>query len=180
MIKGIAAVLLAAVITGVTAILPMVAAVGKVIYANNVAVVFISMEFGPLGGILYTVLSSFILNNMGMGSGVLIYVLLFQIAEAGILGLIWHKRSIHIVRYALTVAGCTFLLKPLSYVLFYIFNSSILDTTFITYVRDNYLLYLQTGWKDTMLIYGTGILAAYLLKMVLDMIFKKLEKEKDK
>ena len=48
-------------------------------------VIFIGMELGPAAGIVYTILSSFILNNIGMGSGVLLYVLLFQIVEAGLL-----------------------------------------------------------------------------------------------
>ena len=68
-IKGILSLIIAAVITALTAIIPIVASVGKAVYANNVAVIFIGMELGPVAGIVYTILSSFILNNIGMGSG---------------------------------------------------------------------------------------------------------------
>ena len=153
-IKGILSLIIAAVITALTAIIPIVASVGKAVYANNVAVIFIGMELGPAAGIVYTILSSFILNNIGMGSGVLLYVLLFQIVEAGLLGLLWHKKRMHMGRYLLTVIGGTFLLKPFSYMLFYI----------------------QNGWTDTLIIYATGIIIAYILQYILDMIFEKMEK----
>ena len=178
-IKGILSLIIAAVITALTAIIPIVASVGKAVYANNVAVIFIGMELGPATGIVYTILSSFILNNIGMGSGVLLYVLLFQIVEAGLLGLLWHKKRMQMGRYLLTVIGGTFLLKPLSYMLFYIFNSSILgDMTFLEYMKSNYLLYLQNGWTDTLIIYATGIIIAYILQYILDMIFEKMEKRR--
>ncbi len=79
----------------------------------------------------------------------------------------------------MTVIGGTFLLKPLSYMLFYIFNSSILgDITFLEYMKSNYLLYLQNGWTDTLIIYATGIIIAYILQYILDMIFEKMEKRR--
>ena len=43
-IKGILSLIIAAVITALTAIIPIVASVGKAVYANNVAVIFIGME----------------------------------------------------------------------------------------------------------------------------------------
>ena len=61
-IKGILSLIIAAVITALTAIIPIVASVGKAVYANNVAVIFIGMELGPAAGIVYTILSSFILT----------------------------------------------------------------------------------------------------------------------
>ena len=48
-LEGAAAVLIAAAITGVTAVLPMVASVGRLVYANNIPVMLMSMKFGPIG-----------------------------------------------------------------------------------------------------------------------------------
>ena len=173
LLEGGAAVLAAAAITGITAVLPMVASVGRLIYANNVPVMLMSMKFGPVGGMLYAAAASFLLNNIGMGSGVLLYVLLFQMAEAALAGLLWHNRRFHVLRYGATVLGGTFLLKPLSFLLYYLFHREFLgDRSMISYVSESYAGYLRSGWQDTLLLYGSGILCGYFLNRLLELLFK--------
>lgn len=172
LLEGAAAVLTAAAVTGVTAVLPMVASVGRLVYANNIPVMLMSMKFGSVGGMLYAAAASFILNNIGMGSGVLLYVLLFQMAEAALAGLLWHKKRFHVLRYAGTVLGGTFLLKPLSFLLYYLFNREFLgDRSLFSYIAESYTGYLRSGWQDTLLLYGSGILCGYLLNRLLELIF---------
>lgn len=172
-LEGGAAVLTAAAITGITAVLPMVASVGRLIYANNVPVMLMSMKFGPLGGMVYAAGASFLLNNIGMGSGVRLYVLLFQMAEAALAGLLWHNRRFHVLRYGVTVIGGTFLLKPLSFLLYYLFNREFLgDRSLFSYVAENYTGYLGSGWQDTLLLYGSGILCGCFLNRLLELLFK--------
>lgn len=169
----------AAVISAVTAVLPMVASVGKLIYANNVPVILMSMGLGPVGGACYAAAASAVLNNIGMGSGVIPYVLLFQIVEAAAVGLIWHGKKFHIVRYLLTVLGGSFLLKPLSFLLYYGFNRQFLaGLSFSEFMAGSYENYLRTGWTDTLLLYATGILTGYLLKLLIDYLFEMRNKKK--
>lgn len=180
LLEGIAAVLTAAAGTGVTAILPMVASVGKLVYANNIPVMLMSMKFGPVGGALYAAAASIILNNIGMGSGVLLYVLLFQMAEAALAGLLWHKKRFHVLRYGASVLGGTFALKPLSFLLYYLFNREVLgDRGMFSYLVGSYTGYLRSGWKDTLLLYGSGILCGYLLNRLLELLFTKHHKKEE-
>lgn len=173
-------VMAASVITAVTAILPMVASVGKLIYANNVAVVLVSMGLGPVGGACYAAAASAVLNNIGMGSGVIPYVLLFQMAEAAAVGILWHGKRFHIVRCLLTVLGGTFLLKPLSFLLYYGFNRQFLGGLSLgEYMAGSYENYLRTGWTDTLLLYATGILTGYLLKLLIDYLIEKRNTRKE-
>lgn len=174
LLEGATAVLTAAAITGVTAVLPMVASVGKLVYANNIPVMLMSIKFGPAGGMLYAAAASFILNNIGMGSGVLLYVLLFQMAEAAFAGFLWHKKRFHVLRYAVSVLGGTFLLKPLSFLLYYLFQREISGgRSMFSYVADSYTGYLHSGWQDTLLLYASGILCGYLLNRLLELLFKR-------
>ena len=174
-LEGAAAVLIAAAITGVTAVLPMVASVGRLVYANNIPVMLMSMKFGPIGGMLYAAAASLILNNIGMGSGVLIYVLLFQLAEAALAGLLWHKKRFHVLRYGATVLGGTFLLKPLSFLLYYLFNREFTgDRSVFSYMAESCTGYLHSGWQNTLLLYGTGILCGYFLNRLLELLFQRI------
>lgn len=178
--EAAAAFLTAAAVTGVTAILPMVASVGKLVYANNIPVMLMSMKFGPVGGALYAAAASIVLNNIGMGSGVLLYVLLFQMAEAALAGLLWHKKRFHVLRYGASVLGGTFVLKPLSFLLYYLFNREVLgDRSMFSYLAGSYTGYLRSGWQDTLLLYGSGILCGYFLNRLLELLFTKHHKKEE-
>lgn len=180
-LKYVLIVIIAGVISGVTAMLPMYAAVPKVIYANSVPTFLVGMSTGPVGGAIYAILISLVLNNIGMGSGTVIYVLLFQILEVVVIALIWHGEKLHFVRYILTVAGATFLLKPFSYFFYYIFNKDMLGgRSCISYMKEMYANYLQTGWKDTILLYATGIFVAYVIMRGIDILTKKRKGEEKK
>lgn len=174
-------IIISMVITGITAILPIYFAVPKVIYANAVPTILVSMSLGPIAGAGYAILASVVLNNIGVSSGVIIYVLLFQVLEAVVIGVVWYKKKMHLVRYILTVVLMTFLLKPFSYLFYYIFNhASLEDRTLMGYLVEMYKNYLNLGWKDTMLLYATGILAAYVLMRGINIITKREEGEEKK
>ena len=115
-----------------------------------------------------------------MGSGVIPYVLLFQMAEAAAVGILWHGKRFHIVRCLLTVLGGTFLLKPLSFLLYYGFNRQFLGGLSLgEYMAGSYENYLRTGWTDTLLLYATGILTGYLLKLLIDYLIEKRNTRKE-
>ncbi len=155
---------LAVIISVTTAILPMLASVPKVVYANSIPTFLISMSIGPLFGSLYAIAISLVLNNIGMGSGTLLYVLLFQILEAIVIGSIWHKKKFHIARYLITVIGATFILKPFSYVFYYLFNQQIVGSKgFLGYLFEMMGSYISKGWIDAFALYATGILVSYVI-----------------
>ena len=162
-VRIVLVVLLSMVMSGITAILPIYFAVPKVIYANSVP----------------TILVSVVLNNIGIGSGTIIYVLLFQILEAVVIGTCWYKKNMHIMRYILTVVLLTFLLKPFSYLFYYLFNRANMgEKSFGSYIMEMYRNYLSLGWKDTILLYATGIFAAYIIMRGIDIITKREREEK--
>lgn len=176
------AVVLAAAVSAVTAILPLVASVGKLVYANNVPVILMSMEAGPLGGVLYAAAASAVLNNLGMGSGVILYVLLYQMIEAALLGVIWHRKKFGLIRYLLTVFGGGAALKPLSFLLYYLFNSQTAGERGLgEYMLQSTASYWKTGLTDALLLYATGILCGYLLHCGIGRAFQgRPENEKRK
>ena len=175
------AVVVAGIISGITAVIPMYMAVPKIIYANSVPTFLVGMTIGPVGGAIYAILISLVLNNIGMGSGTIIYVLLFQIFEVIIIALIWHEKKWNLIRYSLTVIGATFLLKPFSYLLYYIFNKNLLgERNCISYIKDMYGYYLQNSWRDTILLYATEVLAAYVIMRGIDILTKKRKGEEKK
>ena len=96
------------------------------------------------------------------------------------MGIIWHGKRFHIVRYLLTVLGGTFLLKPLSFLLYYGFNRQFLGGLSLgEYMAGSYENYLRTGWTDTLLLYATGILTGYLLKSLIDYLIEKRNTRKE-
>ena len=178
-VRIVLVVLLSMVMSGITAILPIYFAVPRVIYANSVPTILVSMSLGPLAGAAYTILVSVVLNNIGIGSGTIIYVLLFQILEAVVIGTCWYKKNMHIMRYILTVVLLTFLLKPFSYLFYYLFNRANMgEKSFGSYIMEMYRNYLSLGWKDTILLYATGIFAAYIIMRGIDIITKREREEK--
>lgn len=176
-IRAITVLALAAIISAVTAVLPIFMAVGKIIYTNIVPVILVSMTLGPLVGALYAAAASFVLNSIGMGSGVLPYVLTFQVIEAAVIGLVWCGKPLSAVRFFAFVLCAAFLLKPLSYLIFYLFNKDMLGGAgCIEYMTGIIGSYLRHGWSDTLSIYASGILCGCLLRRLLGYIFNKTEK----
>ena len=161
--------LVAIVISGITAILPIYFSVPRIVYANSVPTFLMTLTLGPISGMAYAAIISLVINNVGMGSGPVIYTLLFQILEAAIIGTIWIKKGRFILRYIITVCCLTFLIKPFSYLFNY---DSLRDRSIFLYIFEMYKEYLTTGWMDTILLYATGILAAYLIMRGINIITK--------
>ena len=165
--------LVAIAISGITAILPIYFSVPRIVYANSVPTFLMTLTLGPISGMVYAAITSLVINNIGMGSGPVIYTLLFQILEAAIIGAIWIKKGRFILRYIITVCCLTFLIKPFSYLFYYLFNyDSLRDRSIFLYIFEMYKEYLTTGWMDTILLYATGILAAYLIMRGINIITK--------
>lgn len=171
---------IAIIISGITATLPIYFSVPRIVYANSVPTFLTTMTLGPISGMAYAVIISLVINNVGMGSGPVIYTLLFQILEAAITGIIWSKKGRFILRYIITVCCLTFLIKPFSYLFYYVFNyDSLKNRSIFLYIFEMYKEYLTMGWMDTMLLYATGILAAYLIMRGINIITKNENKEKE-
>lgn len=77
----------AAAISVGTAYLPVYFAVPRILYANIIPTALAAVVCGPLYGAAYALINSFILNSIGMGSGVIVNVLLYQMLEAALIGL---------------------------------------------------------------------------------------------
>ena len=73
----------------------------------------------------YALINSFILNSIGMGSGVIVNVLLYQMLEAALIGLFFHTKHAKKTYAAIIVYILLFsafdatLLKAFSYILYY-------------------------------------------------------------
>ena len=151
----------------------------KVIYANSVPTILVSMSLGPLAGAAYTILVSVVLNNIGIGSGTIIYVLLFQILEAVVIGTCWYKKNMHIMRYILTVVLLTFLLKPFSYLFYYLFNRANYGRKELWKLHYGNVPELSEPWVEGYnSLYATGIFAAYIIMRGIDIITKREREEK--
>lgn len=52
------------------------------------------------------------------------------------------------------------------------------EKSFGSYIMEMYRNYLSLGWKDTILLYATGIFAAYIIMRGIDIITKREREEK--
>lgn len=175
--RAAAVFIISSVISTITALLPIFFSVGKVVYANIVPTTLAAIELGPVGGALYALLAGFVLNSIGMGSGVLAYVMIFQVIEAIMIGFVWHGKKMTATRFFAFAMGAAFILKPLSYALFYIFNifnrQIMGETGPLEYMAKCYAGYLKGGWRDTLSIYATSVICAWLMGRLLSFIFEK-------
>lgn len=96
------------------------------------------------------------------------------------LGVIWHGKKFGLIRYLLTVFGGGAALKPLSFLLYYLFNSQAAGERGLgEYMLQSKASYWKTGLTGALLLYATGILCGYLLHCGIGRAFQeKPEKEK--
>lgn len=177
--KGVLLIILfALIITGLNAILPMYTSAPIFISSNIIPAAVISATLGPIVGAIYAALASIILNNIGMGSGTIIYTLIFQILEAFLIGLVWYKESDsiskNIIKYIVSVIAFTIVVKPLSFAIFYIFNKEYIGgVSFFEYFSNAYTSFIQNNFSNTILMYRFSFLILLIIKYIVNYFNKK-------
>ncbi len=72
------------------------------------------MSIGPILVSIFAIISSYILNNVGMGGGVILYVLLTKIIECILISVINLKKSFTILKVATSSNALAVLIRPIS------------------------------------------------------------------
>lgn len=103
-----------------TALLPMVSAAPRWITSNIAATALAAFAFGPWGGGLFAAVHTVAANQIGMGSGVIGYVLVAKALEGILIGLAarW-TRVPELLRPVLAAGVLTVFMKPVSLLLAY-------------------------------------------------------------
>lgn len=174
----------------ITTILPIFFNVPKYIYANIAAPLIVALGCGPFAGFIYILLYSLIIKKNIIGSTIFIYVLLFQIIEVLFVGSVYNFKPhhgaiqtseksnfMHIKKYVFTVFALVFFIKPLSFILFYIFeNKELLEPSFLLYFRESLRRYFHISILDSILIYASSLGFAEMSISALKLLINKTKK----
>lgn len=134
----------------------------------------VSYAFGSIFGMIYAGLLNLILNSVGMGSGVIIYVLLTQMFEAGLIGLLKIKKIEDILNIFLISLILSLIVKPTSFIFYNVFGGEI--NNFFYNLSKMYITYLKTGFVSNLITYIiSGTIAHTIYKIVNSNIFKRKE-----
>ena len=138
---------------------------GKILLPTALAAVVC----GPLYGAAYALINSFILNSIGMGSGVIVNVLLYQMLEAALIGLFFHTKHAKKTYAAIIVYILLFsafdatLLKAFSYILYYTFHVNMTaGKSLMDYLAYNYSFYLKSGIASNFIVVLFSLTAAVM------------------
>ncbi|MGB5824790.1 MAG: hypothetical protein WBH44_12015, partial [Proteocatella sp.] len=135
-------------------------------------------------------LYSFIVKKNIIGSQIFIYILLFQIIEVIFVGSVYNfkhnyseiqtsdkSNNCNIKKYVFTVFALVFFIKPLSFILFYIFeNKELSEPSFMLYFRESLARYFQISILDSTLIYASSLGFAEMSIYVLKLLTNKIKK----
>ena len=117
----------------------------------------------------YALINSFILNSIGMGSGVIVNVLLYQMLEAALIGLFFHTKHAKKTYAAISVYILLFsafdatLLKAFSYILYYTFHVNMTaGKSLMDYLAYNYSFYLKSGITSNFIVVLFSLTAAVM------------------
>lgn len=162
-------------ISVLTALAPMYFAVPRIIYANIIPCTLMAVTCGELPAVIYAVVISYILNNVGMGSGVLPNVLIYQIIEAVIIGRflkdteLTRLRPVDLAKTAAVILFDSVILKALSFALYYFFNMGSMSAgeNIFIYTFRNYIYYLSTGLISNIYICVFSFVCAFILKSLI-------------
>lgn len=163
----------ALVVWGITFLLPRYCNVPRVVYANIVPALLLSMGIHPLAGAAFVTLVSVVVNNIGMSSGVILYALLTKVAEALLAGIVHYRRPCSLPRALVTALLLCLVIKPLNLLLYLVSMPSRLDgTSFPSAFATLYRSYLQRDLWSTCAVYFVSVLAAWLILNGIDRAFK--------
>lgn len=177
--KKLIIIMIAIILLVITFIIPIYYSVPRYIYQNISANVLISMSFGPIFGAVFAILSSYILNNVGMGGGVILYVLLTKVIECILIGLINLKKSFTLLKVATTSIALTVLIRPISSCIYYFFNPyAVKNTSIIDFLMDQLNYLINQELLTVFTTYLISCLIAYLIIKLLN--FNKIKNDKEK
>lgn len=163
-IKYLLTVSIAIVLSVITHIIPMFLSVPKYIYLNIAGTAMIALVFGPLGGGIYAGLLHLLLNNIGMGMGTQIPVLITQVIQGLLLGftLKYLKTNFKIIIIPVFMALISL---PINTIIYSVFNSNLVEK--LKNLPFNYLYYVKNNLVDNILMYFISIVVSIIIIKIL-------------
>lgn len=163
-IKYLLIVSIAIVLSVITHIIPMFLSVPKYIYLNIAGTAMIALVFGPLGGGIYAGLLHVLFNNIGMGMGTQIPVLITQVIQGLLLGftLRYLKTNFKIIIIPVFMALISL---PINTIIYSIFNSNLVEK--LKSLPFNYLYYVKNNLVDNILMYFVSIVVSIIIIKIL-------------
>ena len=158
------AILVALFLSGITHIIPMFLSVPKYVYLNIAGTVLISLLFGPLGAGLYAGLLHLVINNIGMGMGTQLPVVISQMLQAVLLAYLL-KASKTKFKIIIVPMFMALISLPINTFVYSIFNNNILEK--LRELPRNYLFFLKNGLVDSLLMYILSIVVAIIVIKIL-------------
>lgn len=131
------------------------------IYINISGTFLVAYAFGPIAGMSYAGLLNLALNSIGMGSGVIIHVLLIQMFEAGLIGLLQMKRMQGAINILLIGLVLSIAVKPISIIFYSLFHAE--TSGFISNLVKIYVEYMKTGFISNLIKYLISGIIAYTI-----------------
>lgn len=96
--------------------------------ALNIAGTFlVSYGLGPVIGVLYTVVLNLMINVLGFGYGVNIYILIIQAMEAFLIGKLRMKKVNPLINISIIIIILSLIFKPIGQIGYMYFNSDFLN-----------------------------------------------------
>lgn len=162
--KYILATVIGIVLSIITHIIPMYLSVPKYIYLNIAGTVLIGIVFGPLAGGIYAGLLHIVLNNIGMGMGPQISVLISHAIQGFLLvfSLSKFKSTFKIVTIPIFMALIS---QPINIIIFSILNNNLLEK--LRNLPTDYLYFLNNNLLDSVLMYFVSIVLATIIIKIL-------------
>lgn len=163
--------LLACILSIINNILPIYTSSPSLIYSNIIPTLIVSSTMGPIYGSIFAVILSIIINSFGMGIGVTPYILIFQGIEAFLAG-VYIRINFNSVLTKLisipifSIIFCIFI-KPVSFILFYLFNKSMLNISIYDYISSAYATYLANNATNIFFMYLFSFSVAFIFQMIL-------------
>lgn len=162
-----------------TSIIPIYFSVPRYISQSISANALVSMSLGPIFGSIFAIISSYILNNVGMGGGVILYVLLTKVAECILIGLINLKKNLTLLRVVFISLALTVLIRPISLCLYYLLNIYSFENTTIIYYLKNQLNYLVK--EELPMVFTTYLVSCLIAYLIIKLLkFNKIQNDKEK
>lgn len=156
-----------------THVTPIFLPLPKWILLNIAGTFLLSYALGPIYGALYAGALNIVISSMGMGSGVVIYVLLTQMIEAGLIGILKMKK----IKESFNVIMIGFILslfmKPIGIALYAIFNGEV--AWFMDNIINTYTTYLKTDFTMSLMTYLISAILGYSIYKVIDKLTRKEE-----
>ena len=154
-----------------THILPIFLQPPKWILLNIAGMFLVSYALGPVYGIMYAGVLNAVLSSIGMGSGIVIYALVTQMIEAGLIGVLRFKRIKGFLNVTLISFVLSVVIKPIGIFMYSIFNGEV--SSIITNIINIYISYLKTEFIVGFITYLMSGVLAYVVYSAINKIILK-------